>query len=269
VLPAFALLATPGVARRAGELTRARAVRMMVRTATHAFPMQRRRFCSTFSLVALPAWPLAVHAQSLAGISELDASRGLKGALEKGALAAVQLLGKPDGFLANPQVRIPLPRALQDIAKFLGAIGMRKQLEELELSMNRAAEAAVPMAKNLLVDAVKNIGVTDAKKILTGGDTSVTDFFADKTRTPLTGTFMPVVHQATAKVGVVEQYERVSQKAQGMGLYRPEDPTIDHYVTRKALDGLYFMIGEEEKKIRRDPVGAGSALLSRVFGALK
>jgi hypothetical protein len=231
--------------------------------------MQRRPFCSALVLLTAPAWLQPSHAQGLAGISDLDASRGLKGALEKGALAAVQLLGKPDGFLGNPQVHIPLPKALQDIAKFLGAIGMRKQLEELELSMNRAAEAAVPMAKSLLVDAVKNMGVSDAKKILAGGDTSVTAFFADKTRTPLTGTFMPVVHQATSKVGAVEQYEHVSQKAQGMGLYRPEDPTIDHYVTRKALDGLYLMIGEEEKKIRRDPVGTGSALLSKVFGALK
>jgi len=125
------------------------------------------------------------------------------------------------------------------------------------------------MARNLLVDAVKNISVTDAKKILAGGETSVTEFFAGKTRTPLTGTFMPVVHQATSKVGVVSKYERISAKAQGMGLYQPEDPTVDHYVTRKALDGLYFMIGEEEKKIRQDPVGTGSALLQKVFGALK
>jgi hypothetical protein len=212
---------------------------------------------------------LPARAQGLAGISDLDASRGLKGALETGALAAVRLLGRPDGFLGNPQVHIPLPKVLQDASKLLAALGMRKQLEELEVSMNRAAESAVPMAKNLLVDAVKNISVADAKKILTGGDTSVTGFFAEKTRTPLTGTFLPVVHQATSQVGVVEKYERISQKAQGLGLFRPEDPSVDHYVTRKALDGLYFMIGEEEKKIRRDPVGTGSALLQRVFGALR
>jgi hypothetical protein len=231
--------------------------------------MQRRSFCSTLSLVTLSAILLLARAQGLAGITDLDASRGLNVALENGALAAVQLLGRQDGFLGNPQVHIPLPSALQDMANFLRAIGMRKQLEELELSMNRAAEAAVPMAKNLLVDAVKNMSVADAKAILSAGETSVTDFFAGKTRTPLTGTFMPVVHQATAKVGAVEKYERVSKKAQGMGLYKPEDPSVDHYVTRKALDGLYLMIGEEEKKIRRDPVGTGSALLSRVFGALK
>ena len=231
--------------------------------------MRRRHFTTALPLFTLPVMVLPARAQGLAGISDLDASRGLKGALEKGALAAVQLLGRQDGFLANPQVHIPLPTALKDASKLLSVLGMRKQLEEFEVSLNRAAEAAVPMAKNLLVDAVKNISVTDAKKILAGGDTAVTQFFADKTRTPLTGTFMPVVHQATSKVGVVDQYERISQKAQGTGLYKPDDPTIDHYVTRKALDGLYFMIGEEEKKIRRDPVGTGSALLSKVFGALK
>ena len=144
-----------------------------------------------------------------------------------------------------------------------------KQLDDLEVSLNRAAEAAVPMAKNLLVDAVRNITVADAKKILTGGDTSVTEFFADKTRTPLGGTFLPVVHQATSQVGLVQKYDRVVGKAQGLGLYKPEDPTVDHYVTRKALDGLYFMIGEEEKKIRRDPIGTGSAILQKVFGALR
>jgi hypothetical protein len=231
--------------------------------------MRRRHFSTALPLFTLSLLPLAARAQGLAGISELDATKGLKGALETGAMAAVKLLGRPDGFLANPQVHIPLPKALQDAAKLLSAFGMRRQLEELEVAMNRAAENAVPMAKNLLVNAVKNISVADAKKILKGGETSVTEFFADKTRSPLTGTFLPVVHQATARVGVVEKYERISSKAQGLGLFRPEDPTVDHYVTRKALDGLYFMIGEEEKKIRRDPVATGSAILSRVFGALR
>lgn len=230
--------------------------------------MHRRQFASA----ALPLFllPLAGTAQGLLpGISELDAGKGVRAALEKGALGAVQVLGRPDGFLANPQVHIPLPEALQQFAGLLSAMGFGRQLEELEVSMNRAAEAAVPMAKNLLVNAVRNMSVTDARRILTGGDTSVTGFFADKTRLPLTDTFLPVVHRATAKVGVVEKYERVSKKAQGFGLYRPQDPTVDHYVTRKALDGLYFMIGEEEKKIRQDPVGAGSALLQKVFGALR
>ncbi|GAB3647984.1 DUF4197 domain-containing protein [Ramlibacter alkalitolerans] len=228
--------------------------------------MRRRPIVLAVPLLLLP---FALRAQGLSALSEREAGNGIRGALEKGAIAAVQLLGRPDGFLANPQVRIPLPEAMQQLAGILSAIGFRQQLEELEVSMNRAAEAAVPMAKNLLVQAVRNMSVSDAKRILTGGETSATEFFAEKTRVPLTGTFLPVVHQATAKVGVVERYERVSKKAQGLGFYRPQDPTVDHYVTRKALDGLFFTIGEEEKKIRRDPVGSGSALLRKVFGALR
>lgn len=231
--------------------------------------MRRRHISIAMAGSFLPAAWLPARAQGLAGISDLDAGRGLRAALETGAIAAVQLLGRPDGFLGNPQVRIPLPKALQDAYSLLSAFGMRKQLEELEVAMNRAAEDAVPMARNLLVDAVKNISVADARKILTGGDTSVTEFFADKTRTPLSGTFLPVVHQATSKVGVVKKYDRIAVKAQGFGLLKAEDASVDHYVTRKALDGLYFMIGEEEKKIRRDPVGTGSALLQKVFGALR
>ena len=231
--------------------------------------MQRRQFASTLPLFLFPLTIASARADGLPALSELDAGKGVRGALEQGAVAAVQLLGRPDGFLANPQVRIPLPEAMQDIARMLSAIGFRRQLEELEVSMNRAAEAAVPMAKKLLVDAVRHMTVSDARRILAGGDTAATDFFAEKTREPLGETFLPIVHQATAKVGVVEQYERISKKAQGLGFYRPQDPTVDHYVTRKALDGLYFMIGEEETKIRRDPVGTGSALLQRVFGGLR
>ena len=227
--------------------------------------MHRRQLVSALPLVLLP---FAARSQLLAGLSEVDAGKGVRGALEQGALAAVQLLGRPDGFLANPQVHIPLPEALQKFAHLLSAIGLRRQLEDLEVSLNRAAEAAVPMAKGLLVNAVRQMTVTDAKAILTGGDTSVTEFFAGKTRAPLTETFLPVVHEATSKVGLVEKYERVSKKAQGLGFYRPQDPTVDHYVTRKALDGLFLMIGEQEKKIRHDPVGTGSALMQKVFGAL-
>jgi len=231
--------------------------------------MQRRQFASVLPVFLLPLTLASARADGLAGISDLDAGKGVRGALEQGAMAAVQLLGRQDGFLANPQVRIPLPEALQELAGLLSAIGYRKRLEELEVAMNRAAEAAVPMAKDLLVNAVRQMSLSDARRVLAGGETSVTEFFAGRTRLPLTDTFLPVVHQAISKVGVVEKYERVAKKAQGLGLYRPQDPTVDHYVTRKSLDGLYFMIGEEEKKIRRDPVGTGSALLQRVFGALR
>ena len=234
--------------------------------------MDRRQFGTLASngLVALVALAhMQAHALTLGDISNADASAGLKTALEKGALAAINLLGRPDGFLGNAKVRIPLPGFLDDAAKLLKTLGQQKRVDELLTSMNRAAEAAVPLAKDLLVGAVKSMNVSDAKKILSGGDTSVTGFFAEKTRDPLAVKFLPVVTKATEKVGLAAKYNRVASKAQGMGLVKKEDANIQQYVTGKSLDGLYYMIGEEEKKIRQDPVGTGSAVLKKVFGALK
>jgi hypothetical protein len=234
--------------------------------------MLRRQFTqSTSALIGLLV--LAVHEQaralSLSDLTSQDASQGIKVALEKGALAAVALLGKTDGFLGNPKVRIPLPGFLEDASKLLKLTGQGKRVDELVTSMNRAAEAAVPMGKDLLLGAVKSMSVTDAKNILSGGDNSVTQFFADKTRSPLGEKFLPIVTKATEKVGLVNQYNRVAGKAAGLGLVKGEDANIQRYVTGKSLDGLYTIIGEEERKIRQDPVGTGSAILKKVFGALK
>lgn len=232
--------------------------------------MKRRQFnFAAAGVLCVAAIPSAARAQGLAGLSNAEAGQGLKAALERGAVAAVQLLGRQDGFLGNPKVRIPLPSGLQDASKFLRAIGRGHQVEELEVAINRAAEQAVPLARDLLVNAVKSITVTDAKNILAGGDTSVTTFFADKTRQPLGTKFLPVVSKVVERVGLAEKYNRVAGKAAGMGLVKQEDASIQHYVTRKALDGLYLVIGEEERKIRSDPVGTGNALLRKVFGALK
>jgi hypothetical protein len=234
--------------------------------------MDRRQFTTTSgrSIAALLAMAYAqAQALSLSDLTNAEASQGLKAALEKGALAAVAILGKTDGFLGNDKVRIPMPGFLEDASRLLKTLGQGKRVDELLVSMNRAAETAVPMAKDLLVGAVKSMSVSDAKKILSGGDTSVTGFFADKTREPLGVKFLPVVNKATEKVGLAAKYNRVAEKAQGMGLVKQEDANIQQYVTRKSLDGLYFMIGEEEKKIRQDPIGTGSAVLKKVFGALK
>ena len=237
--------------------------------------MQRRQFnhagVSALGALILGAYQQA-HALSmgdLAAISNKDASVGLKTALEKGALAAVALLGKPDGFFGNEKVRIPLPGYLNDVAGLLKNLGQGKRVDELTLSINRAAEAAVPMGKTLLVNAVKNMSVADAKNILTGGDTSVTAFFAEKTRAPLSITFLPIVTKATEKVGLENKYNEFAGKAAGFGLVKKEDANIQQYVTGKSLNGLYLIIGDEEKKIRQDPVGTGSAILQKVFGALK
>jgi len=233
--------------------------------------MDRRQFNSIpvplLAAVILLAQQRA-HALSIDDLSNAEASQGLKMALEKGALAAVTLLGKTDGFLGNDRVRIPLPGYLEDASKLLRSFGQGGRIDELVIAMNRAAEAAVPMAKELLVSAVRSMNVTDAKKILVGGDTSVTSFFTEKTRSPLSVKFLPVVTKATAKVGLAEKYNQVAGRVADLGLVKKEDANIQQYVTGKSLDGLYFMIGEEEKKIRKDPVGTGSAVLKKVFGAL-
>ena len=234
--------------------------------------MDRRQFhCATTASVAslLMLTLERAHALSLSDLSSADASQGVKVALERGAIAAISQLGREGGFLDNPKVRIPLPSFLEDAASLLSKLGQGTRVDELKVSLNRAAEAAVPMSRDLLVGAVRSMSVTDAKNILSGGDTSVTDFFANKTREPLHGKFLPVVTQATEKVGLVEQYNKVASKAASMGLLKAQDANVQQYVTGKTLDGLYLMIGEEEKKIRQDPVGTGSAVLKKVFGVLK
>jgi len=198
--------------------------------------------------------------------SDADAASGVRSALERGAVAAVGLLGRPDGFLGDPKVRISLPGFLNDAAKLLKFTGQQHRVDELVTAMNRAAEAAVPEAKALLVSAVKNIGVGDARRIVSGGEDSVTRFFADKTRVPLGERFLPIVKKQTERVDLAARFNAVAGKASELGLVKGDDANIERYVTRKALDGLYLMIGDEEKKIRSDPVGTGSALLARVFG---
>ena len=169
-------------------------------------------------------------------------------------------------FLANPKVRIPLPGYLEDAGKLLRKLGQGKRVDELVTSMNRAAEQAVPEAKSLLVQAAKSISVDDALRIVRGGDTSVTDYFAGKTRTPLGERFLPIVTRATERLALAEKYNEVADRASRFGLVKPEDANLQQHVTAKALDGLYLMIGEEERKIRRDPVATGSAILRKVFG---
>lgn len=234
--------------------------------------MQRREF-TLAGVSALGALLLLATTQaralSLSGLSNADASSGVKAALEQGALAAVGLLGQSGGFLNNPSVRIPLPGYLNDAAQMMKRFGQGKRIEELETSLNRAAEAAVPMGKELLIGAVQSMSVQDAKNILTGGDTSVTQFFSSKTRIPLGEKFLPVVTQATSQVGLAQQYNAFAGKAVGFGLVKKEDARIEDYVTGKTLDGLFTVIGEEERKLRQNPAAAGSALLQKVFGALK
>jgi len=198
-------------------------------------------------------------------LGERDAALGIRTALERSADVAVNLLGRPDGFLSNPKVRIELPGVLDQAAKFLKAMGQQRRIDELVAAMNRAAEAAVPAARPLLADAVKSMSIEDARLIVAGGDDSATQFFARKTRQPLAQKFFPIVTEATQKVALAEKYNAVAQRAAAFGLLNKDDANLQRYVTERALDGLFTVIGEEERKIRHDPLGTGSAILSRVF----
>jgi hypothetical protein len=201
-----------------------------------------------------------------AALNESDAASGIRTALMRGVSFAVEQLGRTDGFLANPKVRIPLPGFLDDTAKLLELTGHQKRLDELTTAMNRAAEAAVPEAKTLLVSAVRAMSFEDALRIVSGGDNSVTQFFNTKTREPLAAKFLPIVTRATERVALGHKYNAVAGRASSLGLLKKEDANLQQYVTGKALDGLYLMIGEEERKIRRNPAATGSTILKRVFG---
>lgn len=205
----------------------------------------------------------------LEDLTAKDAVAGLKTALEKGSQAAVASLGRNDGFLGNPRVKIPLPASLERAESLLRRFGMGRYADELVVGMNRAAEAAVPEARALLADSIRRMTLQDAKGILNGGDTAATDYFRRTTREQLHARFLPIVERATAKVQLAQTYDQYAGAAASFGLLKKEDADLDAYVTAKALDGLYLMIAEEERKIRKDPVGAGSAILRKVFGALQ
>lgn len=236
-------------------------------------PFDRHRRTALAWLVvagAVGAWcGHPARAQPLASLSAADAAAGVRAALERGAAVAVDLLGRPDGFLGNPKVRIPLPGFLEDAAPLLRNLGQGRRVDELVTAMNRAAELAVPQGRDILLNAVRTMTLTDARNILTGGDTAVTDFFAGRTRAPLTERFLPLVRQATERVALAQKYNDLAGRASRLGLLPPQDADLPQYVTGKTLDGLYLVIGEEERKIRRDPVGTGSQILQKVFGALR
>ena len=219
----------------------------------------------------LPAMLLATMAPSSRAVelTQGDAASAMRAALERGASAAVGLLGRPDGFLGNPKVRIPLPGFLEDAAALLRAVGQQRRVDELVTAMNRSAEAAVPEAKSLLISAARSMSAEDALRIVRGAEDSVTQFFAAKTREPLGITLLPIVTRATERVALARKYNAVAARASEFGLVKKEDANLQQYVTGKTLDGLYLVIGEEERKIRRDPLGTGSAILKKVFGSFK
>lgn len=207
-------------------------------------------------------------ALDLADLSNKEASGGLKAALIQGAEKAVSQLGANDGFFGNSKVKIPLPDTLKKAEKAMRMFGMGDQADDLILKMNRAAEAAAPEAKALLVGAVKKMTVTDAKAILTGGDDAATQYFKKTTAAPMAEKFLPIVHKATENVQLAQQYNKFAEMGAKFGVIKKDQANLEKYVTQKALDGVYLMMAEEEKAIRKDPVGQGSQLIKKVFGLL-
>lgn len=220
------------------------------------------------ALALVFSWAVPAAAQ-LEHIANHEAAAGLRAALEKGSTAAVKSLGRQDGFFRNAKVKIPLPDTLKRAESLMRRFGMGEHADELILAINRAAEAAVPEARQLFVDAVRGMTLQDAKSILTGGDTAGTDYFRKTTRSRLHQRFLPIVRASTEKVALAQQYNRYAERAAALGLLDEKQADLDDYVTRKALDGLYATIAEEEKKIRKDPVRAGASIIRKVFGALQ
>lgn len=208
-------------------------------------------------------------ALDLSSFSNKDQIGSLKQALTQGAETAVSNLARKDGFLGNDKVHIPLPESLQKADKTMRKFGMGKYSDELITAMNRAAEAAVPEAKTLLVGAIKKMTVADAKGILTGSDDAATRYFRSNTETALAGKFKPIVGKAMQKVKLAEKYDQFAGKGAKFGLVDERDAKLDDYITRKAMDGLFLMMAEQEKAIRADPLQATGNLAKKIFAAIK
>jgi hypothetical protein len=212
-------------------------------------------------------WNVAA-AQGLGALSSADAAGGLRAALSQGVGKAVAQLGAPNGFLDDPKVAIPLPATLEKADRALRMVGMSGQADELRVTMNHAAEQAVAAAAPVFEGAVRHMSVADAKGILTGGDDAGTQYFRRTTSTQLATKFKPIVAAATARLKLAAQYDEFAGKAAQFGLISSEDANLNDYVTARALDGLFSRIADEERAIRKDPLGQANSLIKKVFGAL-
>jgi RNA binding exosome subunit len=191
---------------------------------------------------------------------------GLKEALSIGTENAVKSVSQPDGYFGNQMIKILMPEKIQKVADVLKMAGYQKQVDDFVLSMNRAAEKAAPQAASYFKDAIKEMTVEDATKILNGGDTSATQFFKGKTQDKLYAAFKPIVSSSMNEVGATRSYKEMMGQYESIPFISKESVDLDHYVTNKSLDGLFTMIGQEEKKIRTDPAARVTDLLKTVFG---
>ncbi len=208
-------------------------------------------------------------AKGLAGFSNEDQIASLRQALSQGIQTSVASLSRSNGYFGNPEVKIPLPESLQNPEGLMRRFGMGSYADDLILALNRAAEAAAPQAKTILLNALKKMSVNDAKGILTGGNDAATQYFRKNTEASLTGKFKPVVDKAMAKVNLAQKYDRFAGKGAQFGLVDARDAKLSDYVTRKALDGLFLMMAQQEKSIRANPLEATGDLAKKVFSAIK
>lgn len=229
-----------------------------------SLPHSRRRIAGAAFLCCLAFCAPVIAASA----GQDEAVKALKEALTRGATQAVASLGKPGGFLGNERVRLALPEKVQEAEKLLRRFGGGKYADQLIETMNRAAETAVVEAKPVLWQAVRQMSVQDALGVLKGGDDAATQYFRGNTTATLTGKLRPLVEAATQQVGVAKKYDKFAGKALQLGLIDAADADLDGYITAKALDGLFVMMAEEEKAIRKDPVATGSAIIRKVFGSL-
>jgi hypothetical protein len=199
-------------------------------------------------------------------LSDSKINAGLKQALQIGAENSVQLVGRKDGYFANAAIKILMPKNLQPLEKGLRMVGYGPKVDDFVLSMNRSAEAAAPAARKIFVDAITSMSFDDARHILTGGDTAATEYFKQKTTPQLSAAFRPVVDKTMADNGVTKQYNSLVGQYKALPFARKQDLDITNYVVGKALDGLFFELGEEERKIRKDPAKQTTDLLKEVFG---
>lgn len=206
------------------------------------------------------------YRQRAHGLDTHTVIAGLKQALELGTQRSVAILSQTNGYLKNPEVRIPLPDELHNIAALLRKIGAHRHADEFVVSLNRAAEAAAPRARSVFINVIRSMTIEDAVGLLRGPDNAATQYFRRHSETELTAAFRPIVALATDQVGVTARYKQLLKAAGRIDVIDLRNLDLDNYVTRKALDGLYFMIAQEEKRIRQDPVARSTALLKKVFG---
>jgi hypothetical protein len=236
-----------------------------------------KRICFLIFIISLFSTPLT-HAGLLddvmknigsSGKGETDESTiisGLKEALSIGADKAVNNVSQVDGYFENQVIKILMPEKIQKVADILGKVGYQKQVDDFVLSMNRAAEKAAPQATSIFVDAIKEMTFEDARQILNGGDTAATEFFKSKTHDKIYSVFKPIVSSSMDEVGVTRSYKEMMGRYESFPFMSKESVDLDHYVTNKAMDGLFYMVGQEEKKIRTDPAARVTDLLKTVFG---